>query len=85
MTIHVTLCCNTAELEYGLTSNVLIFSFLFHMADIKVDLSLYCSCRSLKSSRIITHGHGTWSKNPFFPPTEEVSIRENTLVLFTAK
>ena len=49
MTICVTLGCNTAELECGLTSCVISCVDVVHIADIKAELSLYCSCCSLKS------------------------------------
>ena len=50
VTFYVT-CCNTVELECGLTSNVVSYFAVdaVHMVDIKVNLGLYCSCRSLKS------------------------------------
>ena len=49
MTLCVTLCYNTAKLVCGLTSNSYAAVNAVDMDDIKVELSLYCSSRSLKS------------------------------------
>lgn len=38
-------CCNTAELECGLTTNSFPVVNAVELDDIKVELSLYCSCR----------------------------------------
>ena len=55
VTICVTLCGNSAELECGRTSHVVFLCRCgLRMADIKAELSLYCSCRFFEVVRIIT-------------------------------
>ena len=69
MTICVTLCSNTAELQCGLKYNVVLLAVdAVHMADIKVELKLCCSCRSL-SLGIITEGRSSTLNNtvPLIP------------------